>query len=54
MGANPVPLIVPCHRVLAADGRTGGFSSPGGVRAKMEMLALEKAASPTGQFSFGF
>lgn len=54
MGANPVPLIVPCHRVLAADGRTGGFSSPGGVQAKMEMLALEKAASPTGQFSFGF
>ncbi len=54
MGANPIPLIVPCHRVLAADGRTGGFSSPGGIRAKMEMLALEKAASPTGQFSFGF
>jgi methylated-DNA-[protein]-cysteine S-methyltransferase len=54
MGANPIPLIIPCHRVLAADGRTGGFSSPGGVRAKMEMLALEKAASPTGQFSFGF
>jgi len=54
MGQNPIPLIVPCHRVLAADGRTGGFSSPGGVRAKMEMLALERAASPTGQFSFGF
>lgn len=54
MGQNPIPLIVPCHRVLAADGRTGGFSSPGGVRAKLEMLALERAASPTGQFSFGF
>lgn len=54
MGQNPIPLIVPCHRVLAAGGRTGGFSSPGGVRAKMEMLALERAASPTGQFSFGF
>ncbi len=54
MGANPIPLIVPCHRVLAADGRTGGFSAPGGVKAKLEMLALEKAASPTGQFSFGF
>jgi methylated-DNA-[protein]-cysteine S-methyltransferase len=54
MGQNPIPLIVPCHRVLAADGRTGGFSSPGGVRAKMEMLSLERAASPTGQFSFGF
>lgn len=54
MGANPVPLIIPCHRVLAADGKTGGFSSPDGVRTKMRMLALEHAASPTGQFSFGF
>ncbi len=54
MGTNPIPLIVPCHRVLAADGRTGGFSAPEGVRAKMRMLALEHAASPTGQFSFGF
>ena len=54
MGANPIPLIVPCHRVLAADGRTGGFSAPGGVTSKMKMLALERAASPDGQFSFGF
>ena len=54
MGANPVPLVIPCHRVLAADGRTGGFSSPQGVRTKMQMLGLEHAASPTGQFSFGF
>ncbi len=54
MGQNPVPLIIPCHRVLGADGRTGGFSSPGGVSAKMRMLALEHAASPTGQFAFGF
>lgn len=54
MGANPVPLIIPCHRVLGADGRTGGFSSPGGVTAKMRMLALEHAASPTGQYAFGF
>jgi methylated-DNA-[protein]-cysteine S-methyltransferase len=54
MGQNPIPLIVPCHRVLAADGRTGGFSAPGGVRAKLQMLALERAAGPTGQFSFGF
>lgn len=54
MGANPVPLIVPCHRVLAADGRTGGFSAPGGVTAKMRMLALERAASPDGQLSMGF
>ncbi|MEQ1901116.1 MAG: methylated-DNA--[protein]-cysteine S-methyltransferase [Devosia sp.] len=54
MGSNPIPLIIPCHRVLAADGRIGGFSSPGGVTAKMKMLALEHAASPTGQYAFGF
>jgi len=54
MGANPIPLIIPCHRVLGADGRAGGFSSPGGVSAKMKMLALEHAASPTGQYAFGF
>jgi len=53
MGANPVPLIVPCHRVMAADGRTGGFSAPGGVDSKLRLLALEKAASPTGQLSLG-
>ena len=54
MGANPIPLIIPCHRVLGADGKAGGFSSPGGVSAKMRMLALEHAASPTGQYAFGF
>lgn len=54
MGQNPIPLIIPCHRVLAANGRTGGFSSLGGVTAKMKMLALEHAASPTGQYAFGF
>jgi methylated-DNA-[protein]-cysteine S-methyltransferase len=54
MGANPIPLIVPCHRVLGADGKAGGFSGPGGVPAKMRMLALEQAASPQGQLAFGF
>jgi len=54
LGANPIPLIIPCHRVLATGGRTGGFSSPGGVSAKMRMLAIEHAASPTGQYAFGF
>ena len=53
MGANPVPLIIPCHRVLAANGRTGGFSAPGGVTAKMRMLDLEQAAGPDGQLSLG-
>ena len=54
MGANPIPLLIPCHRVLGADSRPVGFSSPGGVTAKMQMLALEHAASPTGQYAFGF
>lgn len=54
LGANPVPLIVPCHRVLGSNGKSGGFSAPGGAGAKMKMLAMEKAASPEGQFSFGF
>ncbi len=54
MGANPIPLIVPCHRVLGANSKPVGFSSPGGVTAKMRMLALEHAASPTGQYAFGF
>jgi methylated-DNA-[protein]-cysteine S-methyltransferase len=54
MGANPIPLIVPCHRVLGADGKTGGFSGPGGVSSKMRMLELEQAASPQGQLAFGF
>jgi methylated-DNA-[protein]-cysteine S-methyltransferase len=41
MAANPVPLIVPCHRVLAAGGKVGGFSAPGGAVAKTHMLELE-------------
>ena len=38
---NPVALIIPCHRVLAAGGKIGGFSAPGGSAAKIRMLALE-------------
>jgi methylated-DNA-[protein]-cysteine S-methyltransferase len=41
MAKNPVPLIIPCHRVLAAGGKIGGFSAPGGSAAKLRMLALE-------------
>lgn len=41
MAKNPVPLIIPCHRVLAAGGRVGGFSAPGGATAKVQMLELE-------------
>ncbi len=54
MGANPIPLVIPCHRVLGADGKAGGFSGPGGVGSKMRMLALEQAAAPGGQLAFGF
>ncbi|HYZ34749.1 MAG TPA: methylated-DNA--[protein]-cysteine S-methyltransferase [Crenalkalicoccus sp.] len=41
MARNPVPLIVPCHRVLAAGGKIGGFSAPGGSTAKQRMLRME-------------
>ncbi len=41
LGQNPFPIIVPCHRVLAAGGRPGGFSAPGGVATKLRILAIE-------------
>ena len=41
MGQNPVPLIIPCHRVLAAGGKVGGFSAPGGSATKIRMRELE-------------
>ena len=43
LGANPFPIIVPCHRVLAAGGRSGGFSAPGGARTKLRLLEIEGA-----------
>ena len=43
LGENPWPIIVPCHRVLAADGKSGGFSAPGGVETKARMLTIERA-----------
>ncbi|MCE9523696.1 MAG: methylated-DNA--[protein]-cysteine S-methyltransferase [Alphaproteobacteria bacterium] len=43
LGANPFPIIVPCHRILAAGGKTGGFSAPGGTTTKMRMLTIEGA-----------
>ena len=43
MGSNPFPPIVPCHRVLAAGGRSGGFSSPGGLDMKRRLLGIERA-----------
>jgi methylated-DNA-[protein]-cysteine S-methyltransferase len=57
MAQNPVPLIIPCHRVLAAGGRIGGFSAPGGSGTKARMLALEGVRTeppPPAQQAFGF
>jgi methylated-DNA-[protein]-cysteine S-methyltransferase len=47
LGRNPFPIVVPCHRVLAAGGKIGGFSAQGGVATKRRMLAIE-GAQPDG------
>ena len=46
LGANPIPIIIPCHRVLAAGDRAGGFSAPGGVRTKLKLLEIERRRTP--------
>lgn len=43
MGRNPIPILMPCHRVLGANGKPGGFSAPGGVETKLKMLQIEGA-----------
>jgi methylated-DNA-[protein]-cysteine S-methyltransferase len=43
LASNPVPIVVPCHRVLAADGALHGFSAPGGLATKRRMLEIEGA-----------
>ncbi len=57
MGRNPVALIIPCHRCLAAGGKLGGFSAPGGSDTKLKMLELEGVhlgppTSPQASFDF--
>ena len=42
LGRNRFPLVVPCHRVVAADGGLGGFSAPGGTETKRRLLAIER------------
>jgi len=42
MGKNPVPLIIPCHRVVRSDGSPGGFTTPAGPKLKIKMLSLER------------
>jgi len=57
MAMNPVPLIIPCHRVTAAGGKIGGFSAPGGSVSKARMLEIEGAAAgaaPRTQAQQGF
>jgi methylated-DNA-[protein]-cysteine S-methyltransferase len=46
LGANPIPIVVPCHRVLASDGTLGGYA--GGLEAKRRLLALERGDVPPG------
>jgi methylated-DNA-[protein]-cysteine S-methyltransferase len=48
LGKNPFPIVVPCHRVLAAGGKSGGFSAPGGVATKRRLLEIEGAQLPLG------
>ncbi len=43
LGKNPFAIVVPCHRVLAAGGKIGGFSAPGGAKTKLKMLKIEQA-----------
>jgi len=56
MGSNPVPIIIPCHRVLAAGNKIGGFSAPGGRRTKLKMLEMEGVflGSHRDQMAFAF
>ena len=43
LGSNPIPIVIPCHRVLASDGSLGGYSGRGGIRTKLQLLRLEGA-----------
>ncbi len=46
LGKNPFPIIVPCHRVLGANGKVGGFSAAGGTATKLKLLNIERAKRP--------
>lgn len=43
MAKNPIPLVIPCHRVVGTGGGLGGYSAPGGIRTKKRLLRLEEA-----------
>jgi len=46
LGSNPIPIVVPCHRILASDGSLGGYA--GGLEAKRVLLQLERGSVPAG------
>jgi methylated-DNA-[protein]-cysteine S-methyltransferase len=52
LGRNPFAVIVPCHRVVAAGGKTGGFSATGGVTTKLRLLEIERAQLGSGPTLF--
>jgi methylated-DNA-[protein]-cysteine S-methyltransferase len=52
LSQNQTPIVVPCHRVLAAGGKTGGFSAPGGVKTKLRLLSIEGAKPEAGPMLF--
>ncbi len=47
LGRNPFPIVVPCHRVLAASGKLGGFSAHGGIETKRKLLEIEGVSPAT-------
>jgi len=47
LGRNPFPIVVPCHRVVAAHGKLGGFSAHGGTTTKVRLLTIEGSLAPT-------
>lgn len=42
LGANPLAPVIPCHRVIRADGQMGGYSGPGGIKTKFRLIVLER------------
>jgi len=51
LGSNSIPLIIPCHRILAAGGKMGGFSAPGGLLTKEKLLLIEGATTSLFDYS---
>lgn len=53
LGRNPWPIVVPCHRVTAANGKLGGFTARGGAQTKLKLLAIEGASAAAQTDLFG-